>query len=333
MTGTELPTGDELVPHLDSYDDDLLTAYVRGLLEHFEMQPASLDPYDGTRLSDFADAMTQDLLVAANGGNVSPLIQFAYRGVLDVARDAWLEARESSIETNDSDDIGDAILFALGAGLNADQAAREAEAPAEPRRRRLYGLLRRFRACGQVIASPSERRLVRPPGFGVESLERVECPELRRRKRVKLAAWKGLFRRPLEWVAEGRPQLADEHRVPGSSHSRYAWRPLGRYEYLDDQFVDAEGNEVRLVSIVLTDDDQAPRAGVRKGCGGEAGECESHSLGSWLRWLRAHKPYVCSWRHVAAHDGLGDIGAEQLDSRSIEERRDHGAPPGDRLDG
>jgi hypothetical protein len=54
MTGTELPTGDELVPHLDGYDDDLLAAYVRGLLEHFELKPASLDPYDPTTLSDFA---------------------------------------------------------------------------------------------------------------------------------------------------------------------------------------------------------------------------------------------------------------------------------------
>ena len=55
MTGAELPTGDELVPHLDGFDDDLLAAYVRGLLEHFELKASSLDPYDATTLSDFAD--------------------------------------------------------------------------------------------------------------------------------------------------------------------------------------------------------------------------------------------------------------------------------------
>jgi hypothetical protein len=61
-------------------------------------------------LADFADVMSQDLIVAAQGGNPSPLIQYAYRGV-DVAKDVWLAACQSTIETNDEDSIGEAILF------------------------------------------------------------------------------------------------------------------------------------------------------------------------------------------------------------------------------
>lgn len=174
MSTADLPTGDELAPILDGYDDDLLAAYVRGLLEHFEMQPASLDPYSATTRSDFSDAMIQDLLVAANAGNVSPLIQFAYRGIVDAAKDVWLEARESGIETNDDDNIGDAILFALGAALNAEQAARAEEEPIERHHGRLYGLLRRFRAGAGVIPSPSQAGFVRPPGFGVDYLDPQE---------------------------------------------------------------------------------------------------------------------------------------------------------------
>lgn len=171
MTGTELPTGDELVPHLDGYDDDLLAAYVRGLLEHFEMRASSLDPYDATTLSDFSDMMVQDVIVAANGGNVSPLIQFAYRGIVDVAKDVWLAARESAIETNDEDSIGDAILFALGAAIDADHAAEAEEQPTERDHGRLYSLLRRFRAWAGVIPSPSPPGFIRPPGSSVDYLD------------------------------------------------------------------------------------------------------------------------------------------------------------------
>jgi hypothetical protein len=59
-------------PHLDGFDDDLLAAYVRGLLEHFELKAANLDPYDATTLSDFSEMMVQDVVVAANGGNIHP---------------------------------------------------------------------------------------------------------------------------------------------------------------------------------------------------------------------------------------------------------------------
>jgi hypothetical protein len=76
-----------------------LAAYARGLLEHFDMKPAGLDPYHPETLVDFSDVMVQDLIVAAEGGNVSPLVHFAYRGILHVATDIWLEARESCIET------------------------------------------------------------------------------------------------------------------------------------------------------------------------------------------------------------------------------------------
>jgi hypothetical protein len=61
MTAAELPIGDELVLNLDGYDDDRLAAYVRGLLEHFELKASSLDPYDATTLSDFSDMMVQDV--------------------------------------------------------------------------------------------------------------------------------------------------------------------------------------------------------------------------------------------------------------------------------
>jgi hypothetical protein len=37
----------------DGFDDDLLAAYVRGLLEHFELKAASLDPYNAITLSPF----------------------------------------------------------------------------------------------------------------------------------------------------------------------------------------------------------------------------------------------------------------------------------------
>jgi hypothetical protein len=176
MTGTELPTGDELVPHLDGYDDDLLAAYVRGLLEHFEMKPAGLDPYQSQTLVDFAELMVQDVIVAAQNGNHSPLIQFAYRGIVDVAKDVWLEARESGIETNDSDDIGDAILFALRGAIDADQAEQGEEEPTERDHGRLYGLLSRFWRRGRVIPSPSDSRIVRAPESGVDYLDPEALP-------------------------------------------------------------------------------------------------------------------------------------------------------------
>lgn len=43
MTATaDLPTGDELASILDAYDDQLLAADVRGLLEQCDIKPASL---------------------------------------------------------------------------------------------------------------------------------------------------------------------------------------------------------------------------------------------------------------------------------------------------
>ena len=118
--------------------------------------------------------MVQDTIVAAQGGNVSPLIQFAYRGIVDVAKDVWLAARESAIETNDEDNIGDAILFALGAAIDSEHAEQGEEEPTERDHGRLYGLLRRFRAWAGVIPSPSQTGFVRPPGSRVDYLDPQE---------------------------------------------------------------------------------------------------------------------------------------------------------------
>jgi hypothetical protein len=98
--------------------------------------------------------MVQDLIVAAKGGNVSSLIQFAHHGIVDVAKDVWLESRESGIETNDSDDVGDPFLFALGAAIDADQVGPAEEEPAERHHGRLYGLLSRWRAWGRGSRHP-----------------------------------------------------------------------------------------------------------------------------------------------------------------------------------